>query len=150
MATAKGFQVMGVVDGEPSAKGENVWYQLDLFDGTQRFKAGFFVAREKFGALIQDLIHFGGETREEYLKHHPAAETDGQADKVYAPPVIDVLGGESTARNMAILAFQTGDPAKPMNLHLAADAAALRKLIATAQSRLAELERARSDPKRVH
>ena len=68
MATASGFQVIGVVDGGPSAKGENVWFQLDLFDGTQRFKAGFFVPREKFAVVIEKLMHFGGLTREEYLK----------------------------------------------------------------------------------
>jgi len=52
---------------------------------------------------------------------------------------------------MAILSFQTGDKAKPMSLHLAADAGVLRKLIATAQSYLAELERGGSDPaKSVH
>ncbi len=150
MTTAKGFQVIGVADGGPSARGENVWYQLDLFDGTQRFRAGFFVAREKFAAFIQDLIHFGGETRREYLKYNPPGEAAGQAERVYAPQVVDVLGGESTARNMAILAFQIGDPARLMNLHLAADATVLEKLIATAQSRLAELERAGSDPKHAH
>ena len=72
MTTAKGFQVIGVADGGPSARGENVWYQLDLFDGTQRFRAGFFVAREKFAAFIQDLIHFGGETRREVPEIQPS------------------------------------------------------------------------------
>jgi len=146
MATARGFQVMGVLDGGPSAKGEKVWFQLDLFDGTQRFKAGFFVAREKFAVVIEELMHFGGLTRGEYLKSRPAAEADGQASEVYAPPILEVIGGESTARNAAILGFQTGDPARPMNLHFAADATVLRKLIALAQSRLAELERPIEDP----
>lgn len=150
MATARGFQVIGVLDGGSSAKGEDVWYQLDLFDGTQRFKAGFFVARDKFAAVIHALIHFGGLTREEYLKHNPAAEVEGQAEKVYAPPIVDVFAGQSTARNMAILALQTGDPARPMNLHFAADASVLRKLIATAESCLADLERSPGASKPVH
>jgi len=151
MATASGFVVMGVADGGPSAKGENVWFQLDLFDGKQRFNAGFFVAREKFAVLLQQLMHFGGLTRDEYLKSHPAAEADGQASKVIAPPILQVLGGESTARNAAILDFKTGDPEHPMNLHLAADATVLKELIAVAQVRLAELERGSGDPvKRVH
>ena len=88
-------------------------------------------------------MHFGGMTREEYLKSRPAAEADGQASEVYAPPILDVIGGESTARQAAILGFQTGDSSRPMNLHFAADATVLRKLIAVAQSRLAELERSR-------
>ncbi len=100
--------------------------------------------------LIQDLLHFGGQTREKYLKHNPTGETDGQAEKIYAPPVIDVLGGESTSRSMAILTLKTGDPSRPMNLHLAADATILRKLIATARSRLAELGGAGPDPRQVH
>ena len=151
MATASGFVVMGVADGGPSAKGENVWFQLDLFDGKQRFKAGFFVAREKFEVVLQQLMHFGGLARDEYLKSHPAAEADGQASKVIAPPILQVLGGESTARNAAILNFKTGDPRHPMNLHLAADATVLRDLISVAQARLAELERDQDDPiKRVH
>lgn len=151
MATASGFQVIGVVDGGPSAKGENVWFQLDLFDGTQRFKAGFFVPREKFAVVLEKLMHFGGLAREEYLKSQPAGEAEGQAGEVYAPPILEVISGVSTARHAAILGFQTGDPARPMNLHFAADATVLRKLIAVAQSRLAALERPDDDPaKRVH
>jgi hypothetical protein len=63
MATARGFQVMGVLDGGPSAKGANVWFRLDLFDGTQRFKAGFFVAHEKLAVVIEELMHCGGLIR---------------------------------------------------------------------------------------
>jgi hypothetical protein len=70
---------------------------------------------------------------------------------VYAPPILEVIGGESTARTAAILGFQTGDPARPMNLQFAADTTVLRKLLGVAQSRLAELERPSDHPaKPVH
>jgi hypothetical protein len=150
MATARGFQVRGVADGGPSAKGENVWFQLDLFDGTQAFKAGFFVPRDMFAVLIQKLLHFGGLTREEYLKSRPAAEADGAVEAIYAPPIVNVLGGDSAGRNAAILNLQTGEPARPMNLYLAADASVLRQLITTAQLRLAELERGQGPANPVH
>jgi hypothetical protein len=52
----------------------------------------------------------------------------------------------------AILALRTGDASSPMNLHVAADVQGLRKIIATAQAQLSELERKnQSEPlKKTH
>jgi hypothetical protein len=152
MATVDGIQILEVTDGGSANGGQDTWIELELFEGRTKFKKRFFLDREKFSFIVQALLHFGGMARAQYLKRNPAAEGDAQLGGAYAPPIAEVFSGIAAQPGIAILAFQAGAADRPMNLHLSANANALRKTIANAQARLADLEsNSPPDPKlKIH